>query len=821
LTDETIARAEFRSLTDSDDDAGQAGYILRWGGAGPVPALVLPYFGIDGQQVAAVLRPDKPRTTNDSKPIKYEWPHGLAPRLYFPQPSIGKVLTEPAAQWTRNALYKDTSKPLLITEGIKKALAAQQTGALEAIISGQGVTIFHDTTANAKWPDWKLHPDFTPVMLKGRMVYIAFDGSDTTNNAPVIMAEARLARLLMNEGAIARLVRIPFTAKEKVGLDDYLVKQADPTAALSALLAAALPADPVERASDARAQKTTRVEAAQRLMADLGFVAALDAGGDAIVDGAHQHLRDCGIRLKTLKSAIFDFHHRFRADEETERPDSDPELVREGEKLLRDAHLVQRFYEDLGKNGLVGERNAALTVLLSAVSRRSRQPLHLVLKAPSSAGKSFVVNRVLDFIPGGDVLRVTDMTPHALQYLPDSVKDKVVFVAEQHGAERADYSVRILQSEGALEILVPEKVQDDDGSRIETHARRVEGPCAFITTTTRDALNDENETRILEVNLDESEEQTKDILTAQARSAVRPPSEAYVADALHKREVWRTALALLEVREVAVPQADELAARLPPGRIRSRRDFGKLLGLVRAHALLHQRRREVRDGFVVATDEDTAAAQALAAALLDRESPRLMRIFDKLKGAFGAREFTTAAAAAATGYSCDGIRVVLHKLADLEKVAVVEKAAGSRGARWKIPMKERYADDDDDDDDDPDPAFATPDPAPASSPDVVRLSVLPVTGADQGSSPATCASYPLLDCPIGEVAQEKIGRDAAPISPTPQTPIGQSGNAQATEVAAEIARVALKSDKTGNRTTGPEKPEGSRAREFSKEPSSC
>jgi hypothetical protein len=119
----------------------------------------------------------------------------------------------------------DATQPLVFVEGVKKALAAIQAGA--AALSMQGVSVWHDPrhrAAHRSEPgEWKLHPDLAALSLRGRLVYIAFDGGDTTANPPVILAEARLARMVLDEGADARLLRIPSKpGGPKVGLDDYL-----------------------------------------------------------------------------------------------------------------------------------------------------------------------------------------------------------------------------------------------------------------------------------------------------------------------------------------------------------------------------------------------------------------------------------------------------------------------------------------------------------------------------------------------------------------------------------------------------------------------
>jgi DNA-binding IclR family transcriptional regulator len=65
-------------------------------------------------------------------------------------------------------------------------------------------------------------------------------------------------------------------------------------------------------------------------------------------------------------------------------------------------------------------------------------------------------------------------------------------------------------------------------------------------------------------------------------------------------------------RRVVIPYSAELAERIPPVAVRLRRDFGQLLALIQAHALLHQATRE-RDaaGRILATLEDYAVVREL------------------------------------------------------------------------------------------------------------------------------------------------------------------------------------------------------------------
>jgi hypothetical protein len=70
-------------------------------------------------------------------------------------------------------------------------------------------------------------------------------------------------------------------------------------------------------------------------------------------------------------------------------------------------------------------------------------------------------------------------------------------------------------------------------------------------------------------------------------------------------------LALTDNR-VVIPYAEALAEKIPPIAVRLRRDFGQLLTLVRAHALLHQATRDRgEDGRIIATIQDYSAVREL------------------------------------------------------------------------------------------------------------------------------------------------------------------------------------------------------------------
>jgi hypothetical protein len=141
---------------------------------------------------------------------------------------------------------------------------------------------------------------------------------------------------------------------------------------------------------------------------------------------------------------------------------------------------------------------------------------------------------------------------------------------------------------------------------------KVEGPAGLIMTTTANALHPGDESRMLSVHINVSRERTKAILAVQA--GVK--SEASYAPDFEKWHALHKLIALGDFK-VEIPFAPLLSEHLPLDHFRIGRDFPQVLSLIRAHALMHQFRRERdSDGTIIATLDDYAAVYALVAHVL-------------------------------------------------------------------------------------------------------------------------------------------------------------------------------------------------------------
>jgi hypothetical protein len=167
-----------------------------------------------------------------------------------------------------------------------------------------------------------------------------------------------------------------------------------------------------------------------------------------------------------------------------------------------------------------------------------------------------------------------------------------------------NYFIRSLLSEGCIDYGITVKTKDGfEGRRIHK-----DGPSGLILTTTKVALHPENETRYLSLTINDTPEQTKNVLRAIARKQDDDATTNVDFDCWHALHEWLD----LGVHDVYIPYAMNLAEAIPPVAVRLRRDFTLLLNLIKAHSILHQANRE-RDiqGRILATLDDYAVIRNL------------------------------------------------------------------------------------------------------------------------------------------------------------------------------------------------------------------
>lgn len=286
-------------------------------------------------------------------------------------------------------------------------------------------------------------------------------------------------------------------------------------------------------------------------------------------------------------------------------------------ELLRDPQLVERVVADFARVGMVGESTNCLVGYLATVSRLLDRPLAVIVQSTSAAGKSALMDAVLDFVPDEDLVRYSAMTGQSLYYLGEhDLAHKVLAIAEEEGAERASYPLKLLQSEG--EVSIASTGKDNATGRLVAHPYRVKGPAAIFLTTTAIDVDEELRNRCVVLSVDEDRAQTRGIHDRQRRA--RTLDGILATNDRHKvLKAHRDAQRLLEPVAVVNPFADRLT--FVDAITRTRRDHVKYLTLIDTIALLHQHQRERKTAttaagqtvtYIEATVADIALANRLA-----------------------------------------------------------------------------------------------------------------------------------------------------------------------------------------------------------------
>jgi len=378
---------------------------------------------------------------------------------------------------------------------------------------------------------------------------------------------------------------------------------------------------------------------------------------------------------------------RQKASEVSAKRELTDEEKNEALELLREPKLLERILEDFERCGVVGERTNKLLGYLAATSRKLAEPLAVVIQSSSAAGKSSLMDAVLELMPEEERVQYSAMTGQSLFYMGETnLQHKILAIVEEQGAERASYALKLLQSEGELTIASTGK--DPATGRLVTQEYRVEGPVMIFQTTTAVDMDEELLNRCIVLTVDEGREQTRAIHERQRRArtlaGVVARQERQQILALHQN-----AQRLIRPLFVVNPYAAEL--KFPDHQTRMRRDHTKYLGLIEAVALLHQYQRPVKVvehrgqklRYIEVTKQDIEVANRLAHEVLGRsldelppQTRRLLGLLDEMATAECERlgldrgdfRFSRRALRERTGWGDTQLKVHLGRLVEMEYV---------------------------------------------------------------------------------------------------------------------------------------------------------
>jgi hypothetical protein len=225
-------------------------------------------------------------------------------------------------------------------------------------------------------------------------------------------------------------------------------------------------------------------------------------------------------------------------------------LEEQARAVLESPKFFRLFLSALRRERMVGEDRNALVLYIVALSAVLDRPLNAIIKGASSAGKNFLARNVLRLFPEDVIREITSSSKTAWNYSDDEFKNRVVYLQERNDAAGAVHPVRLLISEGKLVRTVTV------GRTVQKFV--AEGPIAAISTTTRNLIEVDDETRHISLWVDESAEQTQSVIMGYVSGYLPRDGESQKPKLTKNEiEVWRQAYALIKAR------AEEVSITLP------------------------------------------------------------------------------------------------------------------------------------------------------------------------------------------------------------------------------------------------------------------
>jgi len=273
-------------------------------------------------------------------------------------------------------------------------------------------------------------------------------------------------------------------------------------------------------------------------------------------------------------------------------------------EILKNPNLFNLITEKEFDKKITGEYNSRKAIFLSLCSiwvKNIQIPLNNFVSSESSAGKSYVCEKILDIFPKELYEKRSKITPEAFTYWHTNEDGwnwdgKICYLEDITQGVLDSPTFKIMCSEGSIATIVKNQKAID---------LIVNGKPCILVTTARTNPTTELLNRFSITQLDESSKQTEDVTYNQALEIKNKEYD----------KKFTTALRLLKRKNVSVPFGIEIHNYITKhyswNDIRMRRDFSRLRDLIKCSAILHQYQREEKEGEIIANKQDYEIARGV------------------------------------------------------------------------------------------------------------------------------------------------------------------------------------------------------------------
>lgn len=279
-----------------------------------------------------------------------------------------------------------------------------------------------------------------------------------------------------------------------------------------------------------------------------------------------------------------------------------PEKYKKAFEILKKGNPLKFVVSELSKDYILREKELSLCYLLTLMPKLGEN-FTVIVNGESSVGKSSLVSTILKAIPEAFKLILHSSSSKALLYRNRDLSNMNLWINEFSGAiEIVELLKGLMTEKEATHITVNDSKR---GKAFQQYSIKAEGFVCFITST-RETFPDEFSNRAFIINLRANQEIVDAITRLQAEKANGEVKEQCDYETLI--EIYKD----IKQYPVEIPFAKEIQKHLNKNKTRITRDFQKILALIKTHALLNQHQRTIKDGKIIANQDDYEAIYEIA-----------------------------------------------------------------------------------------------------------------------------------------------------------------------------------------------------------------
>ena len=275
--------------------------------------------------------------------------------------------------------------------------------------------------------------------------------------------------------------------------------------------------------------------------------------------------------------------------------------VKEAKQILKDPKLFEKIYKTEIDKKVVGELETRKVLVLCAyggrlVENSQLTSFNLCVNDDAGKGKDYVADASLEMLPKLNYIKKTRISPNVLNYWHNAKDEpqwtwngKVLYLEDISETILNHEVFKLMCSSGSSATIV----KDQKVLELE-----IKGKPVMIITTATATPSPEMVRRFVMVNLDGSQDQTKEIM--KRHSEFRKKGIIPEVD-----EKIKYAQQFLKRVKVRILFADLIDEHFPSQNIIMRTHYPRFLDFISASAGLHQfQRKKDKDGFILATEQD-------------------------------------------------------------------------------------------------------------------------------------------------------------------------------------------------------------------------